>query len=77
MGKNFINPLFLKNVYRRSLFFFLGFRAGSRPLLALRTHSRAFGDIFEKNEKNRGRKIAQTLLVVIEFEEFWRETVVM
>ena len=76
-GKNFINLLFLKNVYRRSLFFFLGLRAGSRPLLALRTHSRAFGDIFEKSEKNRGRKIAQTLLVVIEFEEFWRETVVM
>ena len=76
-GKNFINLLFLKNVYRRSLFSFLGLRAGSRPLLALRTHSRAFGDIFEKSEKNRGRKIAQTLLVVIEFEEFWRETVVM
>ena len=71
MGKNFINLLFLKNVYRRSLFFFLGLRAGSRPLLELRTHSHAFGDIFEKNEKNRGRKIAQTLRVVIEFEEFW------
>ena len=62
-GRDLINLFFPKDVYRRSLFFFLALHARSRTLASL-------ADVFEKNEK---KKKTMSLYKLGKFERMARE----